>query len=93
MSEIATKPLRIFDLHCDTLDALCMNDASAFVSLPSIPAGSDMVGNPLQLAAERMATAGQWCQCYAIWVPDDLAGTGLTAHEVYDRVAACKSNG
>ena len=47
MSEIATKPLRIFDLHCDTLDALCMNDASAFVSLPSIPAGSDMVGNPL----------------------------------------------
>lgn len=88
MSEIATKPLRIFDLHCDTLDALCMNDASAFVSLPSIPAGSDMVGNPLQLAAERMATAGQWCQCYAIWVPDDLAGTGLTAHEFYDRVAA-----
>ena len=45
--------------------------------------GGDLVHNGIQLAADRMPCP--WCQCYAVWVPDDLAPFGMDALEFYRR--------
>ena len=49
--------LRVFDLHCDTLDSLCMRDVEPFATQLSNTVGGDMVENDLALAAGRMAKA------------------------------------
>lgn len=81
--------IRIFDLHCDTLDCLSMRNAGPIAEYASgVTEGADLLHNGLQLSLERMARAGSWCQCFAVWVPDDLAGTGLAPHAFYNRVSA-----
>ena len=79
--------MRIFDLHCDTVDALALRDISATFSdqLGNATTG-DLADNSLHLAGNRMrAVSDGWAQCYAVWVPDDLAGTSLSPLGFYDR--------
>lgn len=79
--------MRIFDLHCDTVDALALRDVSATFSdqLGNATTG-DLADNSLHLAGNRMrAVSDGWAQCYAVWVPDDLTGTGLSPLGFYDR--------
>ena len=79
--------MRIFDLHCDTVDALALRDVSAIFSdqLGNATTG-DLADNSLHLAGNRMRTVSDgWAQCYAVWVPDDLTGTGLSPFGFYDR--------
>ena len=64
---------KVFDLHCDTIDALAMRDCMPFAGGRGAIQG-DMASNNLQLALDRMQAVGPWCQCYAVWVPDDLSG-------------------
>lgn len=80
--------LRVFDLHCDTLDSLCMRDVEPFATQLANTVDGDMVENDLALAAGRMAKAapGGWTQCYAVWVPDDLSHTPFTPLEFYRHV-------
>ena len=78
--------MRIFDLHCDTVDALALRDVSATFSdqLGNATTG-DLADNSLHLAGNRMrAVSDGWAQCYAVWVPDDLTGTGLSPFGFYD---------
>lgn len=63
---------KVFDLHCDTIDALAMRDATDFAAMVGTIEG-DMASNTLQLAFDRMLGVGPWCQCYAVWVPDNLS--------------------
>ncbi len=79
---------QIFDLHCDTLDALALAGDPHFTSL-YLPKTNDtsLHHNDLALSVDRMLQrAAGWTQCYAIWVPDDLAGTGVDALGFYRRV-------
>ncbi len=86
---MAADSIRIFDLHCDTLDSLSMHDVEPFSrSASNVREGDDLAHNSLQLSLERMAQAGSWCQCFAVWVPDDLSKTGLKPHEFYRKVAS-----
>lgn len=86
---MAAASIRIFDLHCDTLDSLSMYDVEPFSrSASNVREGDDLAHNSLQLSLERMAQAGSWCQCFAVWVPDDLSKTGLKPHEFYRKVAS-----
>lgn len=90
-AHFSTRPLKVFDLHCDTLDALSMRGVEPFASqcgAAGLAPSDDLAHSSLQLAADRMAAAGQWCQCFAVWVPDDLSATGLTPHGFYDRASA-----
>lgn len=82
------RKLKIFDLHCDTLDALCMQDVEPFKSQLTVGAGGDVAHNDLALAIDRMTKAapGGWTQCYAVWVPDDLQHTPYTPLEFYRHV-------
>ena len=73
--------MRVFDLHCDTIDSLVYKGIGFFAEFLRNKQGGDLVSNDLQLAADRMPCP--WCQCYAVWVPDDLASLGLTAPEFY----------
>lgn len=75
--------LRVFDLHCDTLDALAMSDTGPYADL-GVAKGGTLGHNGLQLSADRLGGMA-WCQCLAIWVPDDLHG--MTAHQWYRTVA------
>ncbi len=79
--------MRIFDLHCDTLDALALRDVSAgFSDQLGADRSGDLADNGLHLAGNRMRAASDgWAQCYAVWVPDDLAGTCLTSLGFYNR--------
>ena len=79
----ARDALRVFDLHCDTLDALAMNDTGPYADL-GIANGGTLGHSGLQLSGDRLAGMA-WCQCLAIWVPDDLRG--ITAHQWYRKVA------
>ncbi|WP_077598285.1 dipeptidase [Olsenella urininfantis] len=82
--------MRVFDLHCDTIDSLCMADEARFLPYLSERPSGDIRSNNLALATERMSAAAQggWCQCYAIWVPDDLMGLGLSQRAFYERACA-----
>ena len=73
--------MRVFDLHCDTVDALAFTDHGFFAEFMNGAHGGDLTHNALQLAADRMPYP--WCQCYAIWVPDDLQSFGMTPLEFY----------
>lgn len=83
-------PLKVFDLHCDTLDRI------AFYGDPSVPGG--FAEHDAGIPAERMAaladndahislarTAGYaWCQCFAAFVPDVVRGDA--AWGLFERV-------
>ena len=71
--------MRVFDLHCDTIDSLAYADRGPFSEFVQGARGGDLVHNGIQLAADRMPCS--WCQCYAIWVPDDLSAFGMTPLE------------
>lgn len=71
---MANDNIRIFDLHCDTLDSLSMHGIKPFSQhLSPVQEGDDLLHNGMQLSLERMSQAGSWCQCFAVWVPDDLS--------------------
>lgn len=72
--------LRVFDLHCDTLDRL------AFHGDASVPGG--FAAHDARIPAHRMATLADndahvslartggfaWCQCFAAFIPDEVRG-------------------
>ena len=73
--------MRVFDLHCDTIDSLTFADHGAFSEYVKGASGGDLAHNGIALAADRMPCP--WCQCYAVWVPDDLAAFDMSATEFY----------
>lgn len=75
--------MRVFDLHCDTIDALAYADVNPFRPFMAEKQGGTLSHNDIQLAADR--TGCPWCQCFAIFVPDDLTCLNLTAYEFYQR--------
>ncbi|WP_080797984.1 dipeptidase [Arabiibacter massiliensis] len=82
--------LRVFDLHCDTLDRL------AFHGDPSVPGGfaehdagvpaarmNTLADNDAHISLAR--TAGfAWCQCFAAFIPDEARGDEAWA--LFERV-------
>ena len=73
--------MRVFDLHCDTIDALAYADAAYFRPFMAEREGGTLTHNDIQLAADRMDSP--WCQCYAIFVPDDLSDLRSSPLEFY----------
>ena len=77
---VSENKLRVFDLHCDTLDRL------AFYGDASVPGG--FAEHDAGIPAARMATLGDndahlslartagfaWCQCFAAFIPDVVRG-------------------
>lgn len=88
----ASNRLRVFDLHCDTLDRL------AFHGDASVPGG--FAAHDAHIPAHRMATLADndahislartegfaWCQCFAAFVPDEVHGAEAWA--LFERVRA-----
>ena len=88
--EAAEGRLRVFDLHCDTLDRL------AFHGDPSVPGGfaahdaripaarmSSLADNDAHVSLARTARFA-WCQCFAAFVPDEVRGDA--AWVLFERV-------
>ena len=82
--------LKVFDLHCDTLDRLALSGD------PTVPGGfyehdagvprdrmSRLDDNDAHISLARMARF-DWCQCFAVFVPDELRGD--TAWSLFERV-------
>lgn len=82
--------VRVLDLHCDTLDRLALSGD------PSVPGGfyehdegvprdrmSSLRDNDAHVSLARTA-AFDWCQCFAVFIPDELRGA--TAWRLYERV-------
>ena len=73
--------MRVFDLHCDTLDRLALHGeagGAAFEYMEgdnSIPHArmSSLLSNDAHISLERTAQFN-WCQCFAVFVPDELRG-------------------
>jgi membrane dipeptidase len=70
--------IRIFDLHCDTLDRLVENAAVPNFEFEDeehlhLERAGSLDDNNCHLSLKRME-AFDWCQCFAIYVPDTLAG-------------------
>lgn len=67
--------LKVFDLHCDTIDQLCMRDVEPYKTeiaeqaIRGVDTSGTLLSNGGALALDRMA-AFDWCQCFAVWVPD-----------------------
>lgn len=88
--EAAEGRLRVFDLHCDTLDRL------AFYGDATVPGG--FAAHDAHIPAARMATladndahvslvrteAFAWCQCFAAFIPDEVSGDA--AWGLFERV-------
>lgn len=82
--------LKVFDLHCDTLDRLALSGD------PTVPGGfyehdagvprdrmSRLDDNDAHISLARMARF-DWCQCFAVYVPDELRGDA--AWSLFERV-------
>lgn len=82
--------LKVFDLHCDTLDRLALSGD------PTVPGGfyehdagvprdrmSRLDDNDANISLARMARF-DWCQCFAVYVPDELRGDA--AWSLFERV-------
>lgn len=82
--------LKVFDLHCDTLDRLALSGD------PTVPGGfyehdavvprdrmSRLDDNDAHISLARMARF-DWCQCFAVFVPDELRGDA--AWSLFERV-------
>lgn len=72
--------LKVFDLHCDTLDRLALSgDPTVPGSFYEHDAGvprdrmSRLDDNDAHISLARMARF-DWCQCFAVYVPDELRG-------------------
>ena len=89
MDDAITKQ-RVFDLHCDTLDRLVLS------ADPAVPGGffehdaevprarmSALDSNDAHISLER-TSAFSWCQCFAVFVPDELFGA--SAWDIFVRV-------
>ncbi len=69
----------LFDLHCDTLDRLALHGSPEYPACmehdEGMPAArmSSLVDNDADIAVGRMG-AYEWCQCFAIFIPDELGG-------------------
>lgn len=68
---------RVFDLHCDTLDRLCLRHfapqnlwTEQDADVPEADRSS-LAHNACHLALDRMA-AFSWCQCFAVFIPDEF---------------------
>jgi membrane dipeptidase len=87
---MADQGKRIFDLHCDTIDRLCMPASSWSFTAGSadVPAShlQDLAENDAHVSLERMEGA-QWCQCFAIFMPDEFRGQRACAF--FDHAYAC----
>lgn len=81
---------KVFDLHCDTLDRLALSGD------PTVPRGfyehdagvprdrmSRLDDNDAHISLARMARF-DWCQCFAVYVPDELRGGA--AWSLFERV-------
>lgn len=81
---------KVFDLHCDTLDRLALSGD------PTVPGGfyehdagvardrmSRLDDNDAHISLTRMACF-DWCQCFAVYVPDELRGDD--AWSLFERV-------
>ena len=51
----------LFDLHCDTVVEICREKLG-------------LANNTTQLSIDRLAQDTCWCQCYAIFMPDEYRG-------------------
>lgn len=82
--------LKVFDLHCDTLDRLALSGD------PTVPGGfyehdagvprdrmSRLDDNDANISLARLACF-DWCQCFAVYVPDELRGDA--AWSLFERV-------
>lgn len=82
--------LKVFDLHCDTLDRLALSGD------PTVPGGfyehdagvprdrmNRLDDNDAHISLARMARF-DWCQCFAVFVPDELRGDA--AWSLFERV-------
>lgn len=86
----AGEKLTVYDLHCDTLDRLCLSGD------PTVPGGffEKDAGVPRERMSRLDDNDGQislahmmgfnWCQCFAVFVPDELSGD--EAWSLYARV-------
>lgn len=84
--------LRVFDLHCDTLDRLALSgDATVPGGFAEHDAGvprermSSLADNDAHVSLARTA-AYDWCQCFAAFIPDALRGDAAWAF--YQRIRA-----
>lgn len=82
--------LRVFDLHCDTLDRLAFfGDASVpggFAEHDAgVPAGrmSSLADNDAHISLARTGPY-RWCQCFAAFIPDEVCGEA--AWGLFERV-------
>ena len=105
MSEVgngAAGRTKVFDLHCDTIDQLCMRDVEPYRSEIAeqaklgIDTSGTLASNGGALALDRMA-AYDWCQCFAVWVPDiyDVEGARTfyrRARDWFSGQVACHSD-
>ena len=81
-------PYALIDLHCDTLTALTAEDAPLLDAFrdparrgeaAAAPAGRVRETNTLDLPGRHFSLSAipkgvNWCQCCAIFVPDELKG-------------------
>ena len=80
-----TKRIRVFDLHCDTLDRLALGGEFAEPGqdpLVDAPPAS-LRTNSAHISLDHMRDF-DWCQCFAVFIPDDLSGA--KAWDFYQQV-------
>ena len=77
------RDVRIFDLHCDTLDRLALHEVIGQTGIEfddsDIPAErmSSLADNDADIDLCRMLRAtGAWCECFAAFIPDGLGAEG-----------------
>jgi len=70
---VDTKRIRVFDLHCDTLDRLALGGEFAEPGQdPRVDAPpASLRTNSAHISLDRMRDF-DWCQCFAIFIPDTL---------------------
>ena len=70
----ADERLAVFDLHCDTVDALGMRTWEPYASeqpLAGARPDDDLARNAGAVSLESVGRTGAaWAQCFAVWVPD-----------------------
>ena len=84
--------LRVFDLHCDTLDRLALRNSDIYPDFANENAlegisperMSSLYDNDAHVSLARMSRY-DWCQCFAVFVPDVLFGE--VAWKIYEQVA------
>lgn len=62
--------MRLFDLHCDTL-------------YRAVTENTTLNNNSFNVTIDKGTRYAQWCQCFAIWIPDDIRGEN--AINLFDR--------